>query len=760
MPAIPNCFRRGPAYYWRRWTPEPDRYLVQIALGVKDQGTARRLSSRLTAQSDVLFAAWGTRAMNREELQTYLSHCLDRYGSSYYAIEGGARWQENYWRHIALGHAHLLVAKRGIGASLLKREAEAINREWESEALANRVQEAISYVVEQQYSIEGYIASGVEAATLSDREPTEADAEQAVACQMLAKAAGHFRKAKSYGVDEARIDHLIGQCTELSSIPVPQGRHDPLRDAIVGALSYLREQAYFDHGEGSDPASGLALFADLTFPPSAWAENLYARVKRDYADDGAGQVLERLTAALHDLPLQIQEAHSLRRQRLHSLLHEPDRVADPLYASPAEEWSASVQHQREHQREALFAPVAQGRAFHQDAPATVATAVGATSKTFIAMGEMLATNKLQDQSWDIKTARQARSLYALFSKFLAEEHGVTTFVELRQSHLYAYDQFMRALHTSYGRSPSDLNRSIAQLREISRHKPLDQQGLAVPTRNRHLTQLGTLLDEAESQGEKLDPGLNLTRLRGKKQGRSRDDRLKPSESQVDSFFRSPIFMGCSGWRKPHQPGDQVFHRGAYFGPLLAYYQGMRREEYCGLGVSEIITDNDSHPYLHIVPNEFRRLKNPQSRRSLALHPELIRLGFLDYVEALKKVGQDRVFPDLYSPGTSSLLGDRLYKELESLRKALNITPHQFRHLFNDGLKQKGVAEEFRADLMGHVGDSETTERYCNPLKLEAQMQELLKLPVCTAHIERKPIQLIPWVSQRQIAPWSRAAKKS
>src|SRR5215217_3090925 len=103
MPTIPNCYRRGAVYYWRRWTPAPDRFLIQIALGVKDQGSARRLSSRLTAQSEVLFATWGTRSMNKTELQIYFSRCLEVQGSGHYAVDAGEQWQNNYWRHLALG---------------------------------------------------------------------------------------------------------------------------------------------------------------------------------------------------------------------------------------------------------------------------------------------------------------------------------------------------------------------------------------------------------------------------------------------------------------------------------------------------------------------------------------------------------------------------------------------------------------------------------------------------------------------------------
>jgi len=691
--------------------------------------------------------------MNRQELQTYLRHCLERHSSEFYAVEGGANWQESYWRHIALGHAHLLVAKRGIGASLLAREAEAINREWESETLATRVQEAIRFVVDLHYDVAPYLGAGVEAAVLANRNPTEADAEQAIACRMLAQAASSFRKAKRYGVDEARLDQLIAQCNDLGSVPAPQGGKAPLQNVILAALTYLREKKSLENADSGGQSTGASIFEDLVFPPSAWAENLNSIGKLGNSHQDEGGVLERLRLALQELPHQIEDAHLARQQRLKALFDEPkSAMSESQDEDPVPTLRLSSEIPSEEQASSPNRKIVE----RPQQSAHLAGAGVARSMTFVEVGDMLCTKKQQDKSWDEKTAKQAKALYALFSKFLAEEHGVTTFIELKQPHLYAYDQFMRMLHADYGRSPSDKARSIAQLREMSRHKLPAKQGLSVLTRNRHLTQLGTLLDEAESLGEPLDRGLNLTRLRGKKQGRARDDRMKLSESQVDTFFRSPVFMGCKSWKKLHESGDQVFHRAAYFGPLLAYYQGMRREEYCGLHVNDVVSDNGSHPYLHVAANDFRRLKNAQSRRNLVLHPELIRLGFIEYVSIIAKTGHERVFPDLYSPGTTSLLGDRLYREMEPLRKALGITPHQFRHFFNDELKQQRVTQEFRADLMGHGGDSETSERYCNPVKLELQMEELLKLPVRTAHINRMPIQLIPWVALRQIPPWSRA----
>ncbi|MCE7028375.1 DUF6538 domain-containing protein [Jiella avicenniae] len=279
------------------------------------------------------------------------------------------------------------------------------------------------------------------------------------------------------------------------------------------------------------------------------------------------------------------------------------------------------------------------------------------------VAEKLAGKKLADGVWDEKTARQARMIFDLFDRFLREEAAILGLSELKQSHLDAFEEFLRTLHKSYGKSPKDRERSIAELRRESAAKPEAERGLSGGTRNRHLTFLGQLLRRAKSAGISINADLDLTEFRARKAKRGRDDRPVPSRTQIETFFRQPVFRGCKDWNAMHHEGPQVFHRAAFFGPLLANYQGMRREEYCGLSVDDIVVDNGEHPYIHLCFNEFRRLKNHQSVRNLALHPELIRLNFLDYVEAIKALGYRRLFPDLYSPTSQSLLGDRLYDEL-------------------------------------------------------------------------------------------------
>ncbi len=55
--------------------------------------------------------------------------------------------------------------------------------------------------------------------------------------------------------------------------------------------------------------------------------------------------------------------------------------------------------------------------------------------------------------------------------------------------------------------------------------------------------------------------------------------------------------------------------------------------------------------------------------------------------------------------------------------------HAVRHLFGAQLKKKRVAVEDRADLLGHGGDSETSERYCEPHEIATLLELVMKLPM-------------------------------
>ena len=379
----------------------------------------------------------------------------------------------------------------------------------------------------------------------------------------------------------------------------------------------------------------------------------------------------------------------------------------------------------------------------------------------------LFSDKAGEKAWDAKSLAQAQSTIRLFAGYLENEFNIGTVEEIEQKHLDHFDGMLKVLSPLHGKAAEDRDLSVnGYLAKYTPPRSTHNAILSAKTRNRYWVYIGQLIARAKRRGidtSRLDVSQFWTRA---KYVNARDERAQPKAEAVKTLFHLPVFTGCAGFehRKVKglapmdTPGAHVFHRAAYFVPIIAYYHGFRREEICGLDVDDI-EEVDGIPAIAIRWNANRRIKNAQSRRTHALHPEIIRLGFLEYVRAIKQLGYRRVFPDLVSPESKSPSGDRLYDEMAfSFRKA-DFTTHQMRHFFNNNLKQKGVSEEIRQDFMGHKGGSETSNRYADALEVRRQLEELTKLDMVTAHLAPMPIRLLLWVERRQPAPWARRPRR-
>ncbi len=389
----------------------------------------------------------------------------------------------------------------------------------------------------------------------------------------------------------------------------------------------------------------------------------------------------------------------------------------------------------------------------------------------VTLGEKLIAKHQADGAWDVKTQKQARQIFRVLGKMLAEQ-AVTKVESLTQRHFADLVDILSEIPTSYGKSPKDENRTLEELRALGAAKPPAERGVKAGTLNRHLTFLGQLLVFIRGQGFKLDRDIDLSLLRANTRAvRGREKRAIFSSADLTAIFNLACFTGCADWKgaEAFTPGPELFHRALYFATILLYYTGARREEICGLTVDdvqtpELIIDGAKRlvACVFIRKNEARRIKNAQSMRLIALMPEVIRLGFLEYVEEIRKLGYRLVFPDLKSPTSNSPMGDRLYDELKrgidlvipdatARKKVL----HSFRKTFGDSLKQAGVHAEIRGDILGHAGGTVTEEIYCDPIALSAMLEHLGKLPIVTAHLEPRPTNLLPWVAEKSPAPFAR-----
>lgn len=159
---------------------------------------------------------------------------------------------------------------------------------------------------------------------------------------------------------------------------------------------------------------------------------------------------------------------------------------------------------------------------------------------------------------------------------------------------------------------------------------------------------------------------------------------------------------------------------AYWVPLLGLYTGARCSELCQLLVHDIDT-NAAVPTIRITDEgEGQNVKSEAGHRTIPIHSELIRLGFLDYVNSVE--GQ-KLWPDL--PQREGKPGGYFSQWFGELRKSLGIPKpivfHSFRHTVRSQLSTARVSEIIIDRLLGHevqgsVGASVYTHIDINALK--------------------------------------------
>lgn len=126
-----------------------------------------------------------------------------------------------------------------------------------------------------------------------------------------------------------------------------------------------------------------------------------------------------------------------------------------------------------------------------------------------------------------------------------------------------------------------------------------------------------------------------------KERNKKDARLPYDTEDFKKIYSSPIYT--QGKRPRGGAGEA-----SVWLPVIAQYTGAREEEIGQLLVTDVKCESGIH-YLSITDLDEqtqKKLKTASSRRKVPLHPELIRIGFLHYVEKMRKKGAVYLFPEL------------------------------------------------------------------------------------------------------------------
>ena len=169
------------------------------------------------------------------------------------------------------------------------------------------------------------------------------------------------------------------------------------------------------------------------------------------------------------------------------------------------------------------------------------------------------------------------------------------------------------------------------------------------------------------------------------------------------------------------------HPWRYWIPLLGRYTGARLEELCQLRTDDFVEQQGILCIRIDDSSEGQNLKNASSRRMLPIHPSLIELGLLRYVESAKATGAHRLFPDLEP--VRGKLGHAPSKWFGRYKAKRGIddskkTFHSFRHTLIDDLRDAGVQDSLIKRIVGHEDSAVTFGVYGSRTPLKAMLEAL------------------------------------
>ncbi|WP_047687837.1 tyrosine-type recombinase/integrase [Vibrio sp. ZOR0018] len=166
---------------------------------------------------------------------------------------------------------------------------------------------------------------------------------------------------------------------------------------------------------------------------------------------------------------------------------------------------------------------------------------------------------------------------------------------------------------------------------------------------------------------------------------------------------------------------------------LQIYQGCRPSEVCQL-TTHNIQMIDGVSCISISDSEAdQRLKTTNAFRIVPLHNQLIKGGFLEYVQERREQKQKQLFN--YKPhGENKDWSFRYRTNLGKLQTAIGMKPnarptaYSFRHTFIDELKIANTPEHIVAEIVGHAHPNITFGRYGKQAKIHQLHEAVNKFP--------------------------------
>lgn len=202
------------------------------------------------------------------------------------------------------------------------------------------------------------------------------------------------------------------------------------------------------------------------------------------------------------------------------------------------------------------------------------------------------------------------------------------------------------------------------------------------------------------------------------------DKQDLSVEQLLALFSGPVHR--RNFRPVGGAGEAAFWM-----PILGYSLGFRMAELAQLSVNEVLLRDgvwciwvttsvvDGEPTTDEMTSSERELqlvnslKTAQSRRIVPIHPEVLRLGFIEFVQWTRMQGSTQLFRDIRADSKGSMSGNFsawYLRYLETVKiKRPGVDWVSFRHTFKTACRGIKMPQDLADYLEGHAADRDSQE---------------------------------------------------
>lgn len=324
--------------------------------------------------------------------------------------------------------------------------------------------------------------------------------------------------------------------------------------------------------------------------------------------------------------------------------------------------------------------------------------------------------KVRMANWLASTVKDNKPMLLLFIEVVGDRPCDTLTGELVEH----YSEHLSALPSNRTKKVRYRDKSLDDLWELYKDGEIPSDDLIGPTTiSNHFNKVSSFLDWAKRKTYSVEPGLSdlLDARVAKQSSAGRKVGLKPfSSDDLSKLFRSTEYL------------QDTFNKSWKFWlPILALYTGARLEELCQLSVDDIRQDHDIW-VINISDDGDKKTKREASNRLVPIHPFVgIHLGFIEYVGNLKSQRYDRIFNEL-KRDSKGKYGGSVSKFFTRYRRKCGVEDgkafHSFRHTVINELKQQGVDDVKRMEMVGHDVDS-VHERYAQKYNPKTILEDVI-----------------------------------